>query len=109
MSDKKQTLDDEVPFIAVDASDLGAYLTGTDVHCSKCGGSHTVQYGTTQENGKTVPSKTLGFYKCGDSSYMATIKGKLLRGVRNADNPQMPLHGSTKHNADPETDSGDAS
>lgn len=77
---------DKIPFIAIGEEELNGYLRGTHIKCPHCGDNHVVEYGTSKTEGVKTTTSTLGFYKCGDDgSYLATIKGKLLRGVMNAD------------------------
>jgi hypothetical protein len=51
---------------------------GDKITCPHCARSHELQGGT--ENGK--PSDLLLFYKCGDTSYMAAVNGRLTMGVK---------------------------
>ena len=46
---------------------------GETVTCPKCQQAHEVLYGT---NDKGEESRLLGFYKCGDTTYLAGINGK---------------------------------
>ena len=55
------------------------------ITCPHCGSEHPIEYGTSRTLKKDgsgwtdpVPSKLLGFYKCGDTSYLATLNGKLI-------------------------------
>ena len=47
-------------------------VIGKTVKCDKCGGRHKVKYGTV--DGKE--SKLLGFYDCGENTYLASVAGK---------------------------------
>lgn len=58
---------------------------GTHIECRKCGKKHKIKYGksqtydhVTKKCGPWVKSKTLGFYTCGKSTYLASVAGKLV-------------------------------
>ena len=71
-----------IPFMAVGNNELGEYAE--TIQCAKCGKEHEIEYGTsshllpdgTMSEAKT--SKLLGFYKCGDNTYLGTINGRLI-------------------------------
>jgi len=65
----------DVPFVAIGADELGEDI-GEEALCTRCGETHTVEYGTKTVEGKQVPSKMLGFVKCGENSYLVSINGK---------------------------------
>lgn len=76
--------DSAVPFLAIDNNELGAHTE--IVECAKCGGTHQIEYGTSQTllpDGVTwsepQPSRTLGFYTCGDKTYLGTVEGRALK------------------------------
>ena len=74
--------DKEIPFLAVGADELGDELPSA-IECPMCMGMHDIQNseGTDQTGKKTIG--TLQFYKCGDSTYLAGIKGKMIDKLRN--------------------------
>ena len=50
------------------------------INCDICGGTHRIEYGEEiLKDGTRKKSKFLGFYKCGDKTYLASIKGKDVR------------------------------
>jgi len=68
---------DKIPFVAIgneeirDNPSVGEFAT-----CPSCAKKHKVEYGTNTETGEV--SKTIGFVKCGENSYMISLAGKLL-------------------------------
>jgi len=60
---------------------------GETVNCPHCGDAHEVQYGFTRtrlSNGmwsEPVPCDQLGFYKCGEKIYLASVDGKKIKRV----------------------------
>lgn len=65
----------DIPFLAIGNDELGKDI-GTHAPCPKCKKKHKVEYGNRiLENGDKVPSKTLGFVKCGKDSYLVAIEG----------------------------------
>ena len=71
-----------IPYMAVGNDELGEYAE--TIKCDKCGKEHEIEYGTSSHllpdgtMSKPEPSKTIGFYKCGDQSYLGTINGRLI-------------------------------
>jgi hypothetical protein len=65
----------ETPSMAIGPEDLGEEA-GTHVTCKICGREHPIEFGT-DDGGNEV--KSMGFYKCGDASYLASIGGKLIK------------------------------
>ena len=52
--------------------------------CPGCGQSHTVEYGDeVKKDGTKVPSKLLGFVKCGETLYLVALGGKALHIEKN--------------------------
>lgn len=50
---------------------------GDFILCISCGRRHIIKYGNkVLPDGTLEPSKTLAFYKCGESLYLAGIDGK---------------------------------
>lgn len=68
----------DISFVAIGNDELGDDI-GEYVTCPHCGDQHPVQYGDKiEKDGTKTPSKLLGFYKCGDNSYLCSIDGKSL-------------------------------
>lgn len=73
-----------LPYIAIGNTELGE-PAGETIECLFCKQQHPIEYGTSRrvlENGEwSEPKvyKTLGFYKCSDKSYLASVDGRLLR------------------------------
>ena len=71
-------------FLAIGNDELGDPV-GESIDCPRCGKSHPIEYGTSktrQPDGrwsKPKPSKLLGFYKCGDKLYVASLNGRKLK------------------------------
>lgn len=67
----------EIPFFAIGNNELADLPTadGETVPCPHCGEARPLSYGTC--NG--VENRLLGFVKCGDATYLATLGGKLLK------------------------------
>ena len=67
-------------YVAVGKHELGEPV-GETVPCPHCGAEHAVEYGTSRRLlpdgtwSKPEPSKLLGFYRCGDSLYLASVDG----------------------------------
>jgi hypothetical protein len=74
-------------FLAIGNNDLGDPI-GETITCPHCGGTHEIEYGTKktlQADGtwsEAVTSKLLGFYKCGDDLYLASLNGRALEPPR---------------------------
>jgi len=50
---------------------------GDSIVCAKCNEEHLIEYGeTVLPDGTKKPSRMLAFYKCGDITYLAGLKGK---------------------------------
>lgn len=65
--------------ISNDELDSLPILEDQYIKCLHCSNKHIIEYGNTiDSDGVKIPSKTLGFYKCGDKVYLATIDGRLL-------------------------------
>jgi len=64
-----------IPYLAVGNEELGKAV-GTKATCPHCGKKHTIKYGKRKEGNKWVPSKMLGFVKCGKEAYLVAINGK---------------------------------
>ena len=81
MQNKPQT---EIPFFAIGNDELAhKKQIGTHVVCKHCSKNHEVEYGTSKKllpgGGWSKPVKSnMGFYKCGDNRYLASIDGKEL-------------------------------
>ena len=63
---------------------IGAYELGekvSEVQCQHCGKTHPIEYGKSKillpsgEWYEPKPSKTIGFYKCCGSVYLASLNG----------------------------------
>ena len=69
--------------LAIGSNELGE-PAGDTITCPFCKGEHPIEFGTsTHINADGTRSEpevgTLGFYRCGDYSYLASINGRLLR------------------------------
>ena len=69
--------------LAIGNNELGE-PAGDTITCPFCEGEHLIEFGTSRrvlEDGTLSEPEvsTLGFYKCGDSSYLASINGMLLK------------------------------
>ena len=53
---------------------------GDTVHCPHCNGAHELKAGTNQETGE---ESDLLFYNCGETAYLASMRGKSLMSVFN--------------------------
>ena len=74
--------DKELPFVAIGNEELeqSEYI-GKTILCNRCGKRHTVEYGErVLKDGTKVPSKMLGFVKCGKISYLVSLNEKDIRG-----------------------------
>ena len=70
-------MNDEIPpVVAIGNDELGGPI-GATVACPLCGARHPVEYGTDTATG--LPSRLLGFYRCGEASYLCAIEGKTIR------------------------------
>lgn len=49
---------------------------GDLIKCPQCGDQHAIEFGTS--NGKK--SDAIGFYRCGDSTYLGAVAGRLVIG-----------------------------
>ena len=49
---------------------------GDKVDCEHCERSHPIEYGTDKETGRKTT--IMGFYKCGENSYLASVQGELI-------------------------------
>jgi len=73
-----------LPYAAIGNNELGP-PAGETIECLFCKQQHPIEYGTSRrlmDNGEwsePEPCTTLGFYKCGDKSYLASVDGRLLR------------------------------
>lgn len=62
--------------LAVGENELGEYL-GETIDCPHCGVQHRIEFGKEkQPDGTWKESQLLSFYKCGDKTYLAGIKGR---------------------------------
>ena len=53
---------------------------GDTITCLFCKKEHPIEFGTTTNaNGEPEVCKKLGFYKCGDKAYLASVNGRLIR------------------------------
>ena len=53
---------------------------GKTAKCPNCGKMHKVKYGKkVLKDGTKVPSDMLGFIKCGNKFYLASIDNKLIK------------------------------
>ncbi|WP_428491659.1 hypothetical protein [Rhodopila sp.] len=68
---------DDMPFMAIGTDELDAYI-GEKAICPNCRQMHDVQYADEVRDGKTYPSKLLGFVKCGENAYVVAIDGRAL-------------------------------
>ena len=69
--------------IAIGNNELGE-PAGKTITCPLCKGEHPIEFGTSTridaDGTRSAPEvSTLGFYRCGDSSYLASINGMLLK------------------------------
>ena len=71
----------ERPYIAIGNGELDDNPNvGKTVVCSKCHKEHRVQYGEeVLKDGTKIPSRFLAFAKCGKTTYLVGVDGKLLR------------------------------
>jgi len=78
--------DVDVPFVAFGNDELAGrphVQVGDLVTCTQCGESHQLQASEQiLVDGTRTPSDLLLFYDCGDSAYLAAIKGALLPGLQ---------------------------
>ena len=78
--DEQRRLNEKpLPFFAIGNDELEkapAIKKGDTIMCPLCKGLHVLEHGKTPEGHE---SDLLLFYKCGDSSYLAGIKGKRIR------------------------------
>lgn len=51
---------------------------GDTITCPHCGEQHAVEYGREWLDDGWRESKAIAFYKCGDTTYLCGIKGKLI-------------------------------
>ena len=71
----------DVPFIAIGNDELGEPV-GDSVTCRTCGEQHAIEFGTSRrmlDDGtwsEPEPSNLLGFYKCGDGLFLASLNGR---------------------------------
>jgi len=65
--------DELPPVLAIGNNELGEPI-GDLITCPRCGAEHTVEYGTDTATGR--PSTLLGFYRCGDASYLCAVDGR---------------------------------
>ena len=71
-----------IPFMAIGNDELGE--RAETIQCDKCGGEHAIEYAKSRrllDDGKWSGiklSKIAGFYKCGDTTYLGTINGRLI-------------------------------
>jgi hypothetical protein len=64
--------------MAVGNDELGKSIPDdARVQCHICGRAHKIQYGKSQNGEET---RLLAFYRCGKSSYVCGIAGRLLPG-----------------------------
>jgi hypothetical protein len=54
---------------------LPCVKAGDEIPCSQCGRTHILQAGTGADG---QPSEGLLFYKCGDTSYLGAVKGRVV-------------------------------
>ena len=74
------TLNDKTPFFAFSNDELGDPVEGDTVLCEVCGNEHKIEYGMKKlDSGEFVPSKTLGFVRCGENAYLVTFNGRKIR------------------------------
>ena len=72
------------PFIAIGNDELGEPLQAT-IRCGKCGQEHPVENSGPSTTYHADGTKSQGesgllqFYRCGDKTYLAGIRGKELR------------------------------
>lgn len=70
-------MNDEIPFIAIGNGELDAKpKAGKTTPCRTCKKKHKIIFGKDSKTG--LVSKLLGFYKCGDKTFLASIDGKLM-------------------------------
>jgi hypothetical protein len=66
--------------LTIGANELGQEIE--DVYCPNYGQVHQIEYGTSKKLladgswSEPVASKTLGFYKCGETLYFASLNGR---------------------------------
>lgn len=65
--------------LAIGNDELGEKL-GDTIICPKCGEEHPIKFGKQEmPDGTWVETKLLSFYRCGDKSYLAGIKGQRVK------------------------------
>ena len=65
--------------IAVGENELGEYL-GKTINCPHCGCQHPIEFGKSEQpDGTWKESTFLSFYKCGEKTYLAGIKGRAIK------------------------------
>lgn len=73
------------PFIAIGADEFGGNLSDT-IQCPHCGQRHAIEqsgpsrsYDPDTNTWTEGPAGLLQFYQCGESTYLAGIRGKGLK------------------------------
>ena len=70
--------------LAIGNDELGNEIE--QINCPHCGQVHEIEYGTSKTLlpdgtwSEPVPSKLLGFYRCGEKLYLASLSGRSIRG-----------------------------
>lgn len=73
------------PFVAIGPDELGDAVQGGEmVVCKKCGGAHPLVCATGEDG---QPTTLLMAYRCGTTSYLGAVGGRLLRDIRRAETP----------------------
>ena len=76
--EKKCNIFKKEPFIAISNDELGEEA-GENVTCPNCGKQHKIEYGKKKnKKGEWEHSEESGFVKCGEKSFLVTIKNKLI-------------------------------
>ena len=68
----------DIPFFSLSNDELENYIpVKKTIKCDKCKKEHPILFGDkVNKDGTKSPSKLLGYYKCSDKTYLASIAGK---------------------------------
>ena len=67
-----------LPFVAIGNDELGGPVPDDAlIKCKRCGVPHKLEYG---KNEAGVETRTVGFVRCGEKSYLVAVNGKLVFG-----------------------------
>lgn len=71
-----KTTDPLTPYVAIGNDEMGGPI-GAAVKCPHCGQQHPVEYGEkVLPDGSRERSNALGFYRCGEKSYLCALYGR---------------------------------